>query len=75
MLHARWWRVVGLGANTPMTAVADAVRYLGADACVLAGVRRSAFESRMPSLTRLGSGCRCSSPGRGRWPCRPRPRA
>ena len=55
MLHARWWRVVSLGANTPMTAIADAVRYLDADACVLAGVRRSAFESRMPSLTRLGS--------------------
>lgn len=55
MLHARWWRVVSLGANTPMTAIADAVRFLGADACVLAGVRRSAFESRMPSLTRLGT--------------------
>ena len=54
MLHARSWRVVSLGANTPMTAVADAVRLLDADACVLAGVRRSAFESRMPSLTRLG---------------------
>jgi MerR family transcriptional regulator, light-induced transcriptional regulator len=53
MLHARWWRVVGLGANTPMTAVADAVRHLDADACVLAGVRRSAFESRMPALHRL----------------------
>ena len=53
MLHARWWRVVGLGANTPMTAVADAVRHLDADACVLAGVRRSAFESRGPSLRRL----------------------
>jgi methanogenic corrinoid protein MtbC1 len=55
MLHARWWRVVSLGANTPMTAVGDAVRVLDADACVLAGVRRSAFESRMPSLTRLGT--------------------
>ncbi|WP_377643120.1 B12-binding domain-containing protein [Oryzobacter terrae] len=55
MLHARWWRVVSLGANTPMTAIADAVRFLGADAVVLAGVRRSAFESRTPSLTRLGS--------------------
>lgn len=54
MLHARSWRVVSLGANTPMPAVADAVRLLNADACVLAGVRRSAFESRMPSLTRLG---------------------
>jgi methanogenic corrinoid protein MtbC1 len=54
MLHARWWRVVSLGANTPMTAVSDAVRFLDADACVLAGVRRSAFESRMPSLIRLG---------------------
>ena len=53
MLHARWWRVVSLGANTPMTAVAEAVRFLDADACVLAGVRRSAFESRVPSLTRL----------------------
>ena len=55
MLHARWWRVVSLGANTPMTAIGDAVRHLDADACVLAGVRRSAFESRMPSLSRLGS--------------------
>ena len=55
MLHARWWRVVSLGADAPMTAVGDAVRFLAADACVLAGVRRSAFESRMPSLTRLGA--------------------
>ncbi len=54
MLHSRSWRVVSLGANTPMGAVRDAVRHLGADACVLAGVRRSAFESRMPSLSRLG---------------------
>ena len=54
MLHARGWRVVGLGANTPMSAVGEAVRFLRADACVLAGVRRSAFESRMPSLSRLG---------------------
>ena len=54
MLHSRGWGVVSLGANTPMGAVNDAVRYLGADACVLAGVRRSAFESRMPSLSRLG---------------------
>ena len=74
MLHARWWRVVSLGANTPMTAVADAVRYLDADACVIAGVRRSAFESRVAALSRLGSGCRCSSPVRGPSPCRPRPR-
>ncbi|WP_392545354.1 B12-binding domain-containing protein [Oryzobacter telluris] len=55
MLHARWWRVVSLGANTPMTAIGEAVRFLRADACVIAGVRRSAFESRVPSLTRLGS--------------------
>lgn len=54
MMHARWWRVVSLGANTPMTAVGDAVRFLRADACVLAGVRRSSFEARVPSLTRLG---------------------
>ena len=53
MLHARWWRVVSLGANTPMVAVGEAVRFLEADACVLAGVRRSAFESRISSLTRL----------------------
>lgn len=54
MLHARWWRVVVLGPNTPMAAVGDAVRHLDADACVLAGVRRSAFESRLRSLSRLG---------------------
>ena len=53
MMHARWWRVVSLGANTPMTAVGDAVRFLRADACVLAGVRRSSFEARVPSLSRL----------------------
>jgi methanogenic corrinoid protein MtbC1 len=55
MLHARWWRVVSLGANTPMTAVGEAVRVLEADACLLAGVRPSAFESRMSSLSRLGA--------------------
>lgn len=55
MLHARWWRVVSLGANTPMTAIGEAVRVLEADACVIAGVRRSAFESRTPSLTRLAA--------------------
>ena len=55
MLHARRWRVVSLGANTPMTAIGQAVRSLRADACLLAGVRRSAFESRMPSLSRLGA--------------------
>lgn len=54
MLHARSWRVVSLGANTPMSAFGEAVRFLEADACVLAGVRRSAFESRMSSLSRLG---------------------
>lgn len=54
MMQARWWRVVSLGANTPMTAIGDAVRFLGADACVLAGVRRSAFEARLRALSRLG---------------------
>ena len=54
MLHGRRWRVVSLGANTPMTAVGEAVRFLDADACVLAAVRRSAYESRLSSLSRLG---------------------
>jgi methanogenic corrinoid protein MtbC1 len=54
MLHGRSWRVVSLGANTPMSAIGEAVRFLEADACVLAGVRRSAFESRVSSLARLG---------------------
>ncbi|MBM6399344.1 cobalamin B12-binding domain-containing protein [Phycicoccus sonneratiae] len=54
MLHARWWRVVSLGANSPMTAIGEAARFLRADAVVLAGVRRTAFEARLPSLTRLG---------------------
>lgn len=54
MLHARWWRVVGLGANSPMTSVGEAARFLKADACVLAAVRRSSFEARLPSLARLG---------------------
>src|SRR5215207_3668299 len=55
MLHARSWGVVSLGANTPMSAVEEAVRHLDADACVLAGVRCPAFESRPSSLTRLGA--------------------
>lgn len=55
ILHARSWRVVSLGANTPMSAIGEAVRFLEADACVLAGVRRSAFESRLSSLARLGA--------------------
>lgn len=54
MLHARWWRVVSLSANTPMSAVGEAVRFLRADACVLAGVRPNAFEARLTSLARLG---------------------
>lgn len=54
MLHARWWRVVSLGANTPMAAIAEATRLLTADACVIAGVRRTAFEARLSSLGRLG---------------------
>lgn len=54
MLHARWWRVVSLGANSPMTAIGEAARFLRADAVVLAGVRRTAFDARMPSLVRLG---------------------
>ncbi len=63
MLHARSWRVVSLGANTPMSAIGEAVRFLEADACVLAGVRRSAFESRLSSLARLGEP-RAAVPGR-----------
>ncbi|MEO6789362.1 MAG: B12-binding domain-containing protein [Ornithinibacter sp.] len=54
MLHARRWRTVSLGANTPIAALAEAVRFLQADACVLAGVRPAAFASRGPSLARLG---------------------
>lgn len=65
MLHHRSWRVVSLGANTPMAAVGDAVRYLSADACVLAGMRRSAFESRMSSLARLGRRVPLFLAGRG----------
>ena len=53
MLHARWWRVVSLGANSPMTAIAEAARFTDASAVVVAGVRRTAFEARIPSLTRL----------------------
>ena len=74
MLHARSWRVVSLGANTPMSAVGEAVRFLEADACVLAGVRRSAFESRVAVARPPGGrACRCSWPARGPSPCRTAP--
>lgn len=53
MLHGRGWRVVVLGADTPMAALGDAVRSLRADACVLAGVRVTAFEARAVTLSRL----------------------
>jgi len=55
MLGDRNWRVVVLGANTPMAALGEAVHFLRADACVLAAVRPSAFQSRMPSLSRLAA--------------------
>ena len=53
MLRERGWQVVNLGANTPLAAMEEAAGLLDADACVLAGVRRSAFQSRMVALTRL----------------------
>jgi methanogenic corrinoid protein MtbC1 len=53
MLRQRGWHVVNLGANTPLAAVDEAVRMLDADACVLAGVRRSAFQSRVLLLGKL----------------------
>jgi MerR family transcriptional regulator, light-induced transcriptional regulator len=53
MLRQRGWHVVNLGANTPLAAVDEAVRLLDADACVLAGVRRSAFQSRVLLLGKL----------------------
>lgn len=65
MLHARWWRVVSLGANSPMTAIAEAARFLDADAVVIAGVRRSAFEARLPSLSRLDANVRVFLAGEG----------
>lgn len=56
LLRARGWRVVTLGANTPVGAVQGAVRLLHADACVLASVRPSLFESQAPALAELAGG-------------------
>ena len=76
MLHARWWRVVSLGANSPMTAIGEAARFLGADAVVLAGVRRAAFEARLPSLARLARTVPLFVAGEGaKAPRRRRPRS
>jgi len=55
LLRARGWRVVTLGADTPLGAIEEAVRLLDADACVLASVRRSAFESRAVMLSELAA--------------------
>ena len=55
LLRARGWRVVTLGANTPMGAIQDAVRLLHADACVLASVRRSIFETQALTLAELAA--------------------
>lgn len=56
LLRPRGWRVVTLGANTPLGAIQEAVRLLHADACVLATVRRSIFESQAPQLAELVAG-------------------
>ena len=55
LLRARGWRVVTLGANTPLAAIQDAVRLLHADTCVLASVRRSIFESQALTLAELAA--------------------
>ncbi|MGL4743253.1 MAG: cobalamin B12-binding domain-containing protein [Dermatophilaceae bacterium] len=55
MLHRRSWRVVALGADTPMTALIDAVHTLRAEACVVAGVRSDVFEPHLRALTNLAS--------------------
>lgn len=56
LLRSRGWRVVTLGANTPLGAVQEAARLLHADACVLASVRRSIFESQARMLAELAVG-------------------
>lgn len=55
LLRARGWRVVSLGANTPIEAVEDAVRLLDADACVLVSVRPSQFQSQAVLLAELAA--------------------
>ncbi|MGL4744386.1 MAG: cobalamin B12-binding domain-containing protein [Dermatophilaceae bacterium] len=55
MLHRRSWRVVTLGADTPMTALIDAVHTLRAEACVVAGVRADVFEPHLRAFTSLAS--------------------
>jgi methanogenic corrinoid protein MtbC1 len=56
LLRARGWRVVTLGANTPLGAIQEAVRLVRADACVLASVRQSVFESQALMLAELAAG-------------------
>ncbi|MGL5866070.1 MAG: cobalamin B12-binding domain-containing protein [Dermatophilaceae bacterium] len=53
LLQRRSWRVVSLGADTPMEALADAVHMVRADACVVAGVRAEVFQHRVPALAHL----------------------
>lgn len=55
LLRARGWRVVTLGADTPLGAIQEAVRLLHADACVLASVRRSILESQALALADLAA--------------------
>ena len=55
LLRVRGWRAVTLGANTPLGAVQEAVRILHADACVLASVRRSIFETQALTLAQLAA--------------------
>jgi methanogenic corrinoid protein MtbC1 len=56
LLRARGWRVVTLGANTPLGATQEAVRLLHADTCVLASVRQSTFETQALTLVQLAAG-------------------
>lgn len=54
LLHRQGWRVVYLGQDTPVDAVATALKRSRADAVVIASVERSRFARAAPALAEIG---------------------
>jgi MerR family transcriptional regulator, light-induced transcriptional regulator len=52
-LHARGWRIILLGANTPLETIADTARRVSPDLVVIAALMPSRFRSVLPELRQL----------------------
>jgi DNA-binding transcriptional MerR regulator/methylmalonyl-CoA mutase cobalamin-binding subunit len=67
-MHALGWRVVYLGADTPVAMAADAARATEADLVVLCAVMPGCLEPHREALTELGAERPCAIGGTGASP-------